>query len=106
MITRKSLGGWFLSLAAIPTLLAGAAAETAEAAGSAKRPNVLFIAVDDLRPQLGCYGCSQMVTPHLDALAAAGTRFDLANCMVPVCGASRSSLMTGLPYRDQRQDLQ
>jgi len=96
MITRKSLGGWFLSLAAIPTLLAGAAAETAEAAGSAKRPNVLFIAVDDLRPQLGCYGCSQMVTPHLDALAAAGTRFDLANCMVPVCGASRSSLMTGL----------
>ncbi|MFW5693013.1 MAG: sulfatase [Thermoguttaceae bacterium] len=66
------------------------------AAEETNRPNVLFLAVDDLRPQLGCYGCPQMVTPHLDALAAGGTRFDGANCMVPVCGASRASLMTGL----------
>ncbi len=61
-----------------------------------KRPNVLFIAIDDLRPQMGCYGHANMVTPRLDALAASGIRFDLACCMVPVCGASRSSLMTGL----------
>ncbi len=107
MVARMSWGGRLLSLAAVATLLAGAAgqvwpgspvlaAESAAAAANAKRPNVLFIAVDDLRPQLGCYGHSQMVTPHLDALAADGTLFDLANCMVPVCGASRSSLMTGL----------
>jgi len=83
-------------LASFPAWLAVTAAKAATAAEVVKRPNVLFIAVDDLRPQMGCYGQSQMVTPHLDALAASGTRFDLANCMVPVCGASRSSLMTGL----------
>ena len=93
MIARMSWVGRLLSIAAFGTLLAG---EAPALAANANCPNVLFIAVDDLRPQLGCYGHSQMVTPHLDALAAAGTRFDLANCMVPVCGASRSSLMTGL----------
>ena len=101
------LGRRLVSLAAAGMLLAGLAGqarpgsslmagEAAAGLPGAPRPNVLFIAVDDLRPQLGCYGHAQMVTPHLDALAASGTRFDLANCMVPVCGASRSSLMTGL----------
>ena len=60
------------------------------------RPNVLFIAVDDLRPQLGCYGHEQMHTPQMDRLAARGMRFERAYCMVPTCGASRASLMTGL----------
>ena len=96
MNARIILSGQLLGIAAAGLLLAGAADQAPAAAAGAKRPNVLFIAVDDLRPQLGCYGHSQMVTPHLDALAAGGTRFDLANCMVPVCGASRSSLMTGL----------
>jgi len=59
------------------------------------RPNVLFLIVDDLRPQLGCYGRSRMVTPHIDALAASGVRFDRAYCQVPVCGASRASVLTG-----------
>lgn len=77
---------------------AGSAAEAQQAAEGAnvQRPNVLFLAVDDLRPQLGCYGHPQMVTPRLDALAASGTRFDRAYCMIPVCGASRASVMTGL----------
>ena len=70
--------------------------EGAEVGQNAKRPHVLFLAVDDLRPQLGCYGHWQMVTPRLDALAASGARFDRAYCMIPVCGASRASLMTGL----------
>jgi iduronate 2-sulfatase len=61
-----------------------------------KKPNVLFIAVDDLRPELGCYGQSMMKTPNIDRLASQGIVFDRAYCNVPVCGASRASLMTGL----------
>ncbi|MCO8124546.1 sulfatase-like hydrolase/transferase [Stieleria sp. TO1_6] len=59
------------------------------------RPNVLFIAVDDLRPELGCYG-TKAITPNIDRLAASGMRFDRAYCNQAVCGASRISLMTGL----------
>ena len=62
---------------------------------SESRPNVLFIAVDDLRPQLGCYGEEQMITPHIDRLAAAGVLFNRAYCQVAVCGASRASIMSG-----------
>ncbi len=61
----------------------------------AGRPNILFIAVDDLRPELGCYG-ARALTPRIDALAASGVRFDRAYCNQAVCGASRVSLMTGL----------
>jgi len=70
-----------------------ALATTAFAAG---KPNVLFIAIDDLRPELGCYGSPSAKTPHIDRFAAQGMRFDLAYCQVPVCGASRASLMTGI----------
>ena len=70
------------------------------------RPNVLFLIVDDLRPQLGCYGRTQMVTPHIDALAESGMRFDRAYCQVPVCGASRASVLTGArPLRDRFVDF-
>lgn len=62
---------------------------------AAEKPNVLFIAVDDLRPELGVYG-SRAVTPNIDAFAATGLRFDRAYCNQAVCGASRLSLMTGL----------
>jgi len=61
-----------------------------------RKPNVLFIVVDDLRPQLGCYGRKQMVTPHIDALARSGVLFRRAYCQVPVCGATRASLLTGV----------
>lgn len=60
------------------------------------RPNVLFIAVDDLRPELGCYGKSRILSPQIDRLAKQSVRFDRAYCMVPTCGASRASLFTGL----------
>ena len=71
-------------------------------AGAAEKPNVLFIAVDDLRPELTSFGAEKMVTPHFDRLAARGVRFDRAYCMVPTCGASRASLLTGIrPARDR-----
>ncbi|MDG1897733.1 MAG: sulfatase [Fuerstiella sp.] len=60
------------------------------------RPNVLFIAVDDLRPELACYGRQHIHSPSIDGLAASGVLFEKAYCMVPTCGASRASLMTGL----------
>jgi arylsulfatase A-like enzyme len=68
---------------------------TAHAAAPA-RPNILFIAVDDLRPALGCYGDPQAKTPHIDRLAAQSLVLTRAYCQVPVCGASRASLMTGI----------
>jgi iduronate 2-sulfatase len=69
---------------------------TVSMAAPVRRPNVLFIAVDDLRPQLKCYGKTFMHTPHLDRLAERGVLFERAYCMVPTCGASRASLMTGI----------
>lgn len=60
------------------------------------RPNVLFIAVDDLRPQLGCFGQRQMISPNIDRLAREGVLFRQAYCQVPVCGASRGSLLSGV----------
>lgn len=60
------------------------------------RRNVLFIAVDDLRPQLGCYGDVYARTPHMDAIAARGVVFERAYCQQAVCGPSRASLLTGL----------
>ena len=61
-----------------------------------KKPNVLFIAVDDLRPELGCYGQKQIISPNIDRLASGGLTFVNAYCNVPVCGASRASLLTGI----------
>ena len=58
--------------------------------------NVLFISVDDLRPELGCYGNEVIHSPNIDKLASEGFVFNQAFCQVPVCGASRASLLTGL----------
>ncbi|MBT3291535.1 MAG: sulfatase [Victivallales bacterium] len=90
-------------------LLAGTAAFSPLAAAppAGKRRNVLFIAVDDLRPQLGCYGREKMKTPNIDGLAAQGTLFQRAYCQQAVCSPSRTSLMTGLrPETTRVYDLQ
>src|SRR5918998_1078547 len=60
------------------------------------RPNVLFIAVDDLKPLLGCYGDKTARTPNIDRLAARGVLFERAYCNQAVCAPSRNALLTGL----------
>jgi iduronate 2-sulfatase len=62
---------------------------------TAKKPNILFIAIDDLRPELGCYGSPIAVSPNLDKLASDGLLFNRAYCQQAICRPSRASLMTG-----------
>jgi len=72
-------------------------ARLAAAEGGQQRPNILFIAIDDLNDWIGCLnGHPQVKTPHIDALAARGTLFTNAHCQSPLCNPSRTSLMTGL----------
>lgn len=73
-------------------------ASTAPAATSVpkERLNVLMIAVDDLRPELGCYGIRDIKTPNIDRLAQSGVLFERAYCQQALCSPSRTSLLTGL----------
>ena len=61
---------------------------------NAKKTNVLFIAIDDLKPILGCYGNSLVKTPNIDRLAKMGTVFMNNYCQQAVCGPTRASVMT------------
>jgi arylsulfatase A-like enzyme len=65
------------------------------AASAENRFNVLFIAVDDLRPELGCYGVSAAQSPEFDAFARTAIRFDRHFVQSATCGASRYALLTG-----------
>ena len=70
-----------------------------------EKPNVLLFYVDDLRPELASYGAAHIQSPHIDALAEKGVKFTNAYCNVPVCGASRASMLTGmLPTKNRFLD--
>lgn len=71
-------------------------AVNAEQPSQAKKQNIVMIMVDDLRPVLGIYGDNNAHTPNMDALAAQGVTFTQAYANVPVCGASRASMLTGI----------
>ena len=68
----------------------------ASAAFSADRPNILWITSEDNGPQLGCYGDSYAVTPHLDALAKKSLRYTRAASNAPVCAPARTTVISGL----------
>lgn len=96
-----SMSGW-VSAAADGAVLPpdSASAQTVSVAIDQSEPvrrlNVLFIVVDDLRPELGIYGVPEISTPNIDALAQQGTRFARAYTQMATCSPSRTSLLTGL----------
>lgn len=59
------------------------------------KPNVLFVVVDDLRPQLNCYGVDWILSPHIDRLAGEGLTFERAYCQQAICAPSRASVLSG-----------
>jgi arylsulfatase A-like enzyme len=86
---------------------AGLALPGLRAATAGRRYNVLFIAVDDLKPNLGCYGNRLAISPNIDGLAARGLTFTRAYCQQAVCSPSRTSLLTGRrPDTTRVYDLQ
>jgi iduronate 2-sulfatase len=66
------------------------------AAETTPRPNVVFVTIDDLRNDLGCYGHPLVHSPNIDGLARLGMKFDRAYVQMTFCNPSRSSLLTGL----------
>ncbi len=98
---KNLLFGGFLVLFG---LAATAAAADPRPDATARRPNVLFIAVDDLNHWVGYLGRNpQTITPNIDRLAARGVRFTQGYCAAPVCNPSRAALMSGLRPCDFRR---
>ena len=94
------------ALASVVPSRANAEHPSGKEKGSKETKNVLMIAIDDLKPLLGCYGDSLAKTPNIDALAAEGTLFTSAYCQQAVSAATRASLLTGMcPDRTGVWDL-
>lgn len=99
-MTFTALSGMLMPDRAMATVSAG------EGAAPLQKKNVLMIAVDDLKPLLGCYGDSVAHTPHIDKLAEQGILFASAYCQQAVSAATRASLLTGwCPDRTRVWDL-
>ena len=90
-LSLLTTGAGGLFMASIPSN------ERSWAAAPGDRPNVLFLAVDDLNDWVGCLGGHpQAKTPNIDKLARKGILFQQAHCAAPLCSPSRTSIMTGL----------
>src|SRR3712207_2682222 len=95
MTYRQILTSLLLVLFGTAPLHAANAAKPSGAAGG--KPNVLFIAIDDLNHWVGYLGRNEQTrTPNIDRLAARGVRFTRAYCAAPICNPSRTALMSGL----------
>jgi iduronate 2-sulfatase len=87
----------FRKFAAMKAMLAALLVSAASlVSAKAAKPNVLFVAVDDLKPTIACYGDKLAKTPNIDRVAATGTLFERAYCMQALCSPSRNALLTGL----------
>ena len=97
-ILKNTIMRIFISFILSATLLISCKEEAKETSQpeEKKKMNVVFIVVDDLRPELNFYGADHIQSPKLDALAAQSLVFNRAYCNIPVCGASRASLLTGI----------
>lgn len=88
----------------IPFLIFTLFALSVDAQEAREKPfNVLFIAIDDLRPELNCYGAEHIQSPSIDRLAATGVRFSNAYVQQAICMASRASVMSGI--RPERRGI-
>lgn len=97
LATRKERQAWYAKKAAERSQpKAAVGVDSAARRKELGKPNVLFIAIDDLRPELGCYGSRFAITPNLDAIANDGLLFKRAYCQQAICRPSRASLMTGM----------
>ena len=85
---------YYLKLSSILFLLAISTVVFAQKKPTSK-PNILFIAVDDLKPLLGCYGNTLIKSPNIDRLAKLATVFNKNYCQQAICGPTRASIMTG-----------
>jgi uncharacterized sulfatase len=92
MVASVYAGGLSLPVhAAQETAIQGTGTEA-----NKKRPNILWLTIEDTSPQLGCYGNDYAITPHLDRLASEGICFNNAFANSPVCSPARSCLITGV----------
>lgn len=86
----------FLPIAAVVLAVGVVNSVSAADDGKPKRPNILWIIVEDMSPHFGCYGETRIETPHVDGLARDGLKFTRAFVTAPVCSTARSALITGM----------
>src|SRR5687768_8845824 len=98
-IEEEPMRVWTLLVAAA-ALISGAAPAHARAApaeaNAPRRPNIVWIVVEDMSAHFSCYGETTIRTPNVDRLAAEGVKFERTFVTGPICSISRSALITGM----------